>query len=138
MGMKAVGLYLRRLREAKYSNRELIASALKVDDTQIGRLEAGGGVRYPFFFNFAIEVDADFLHIVRLISSDDTAAADKVAEALAQDRLTELMGQKTDLHRDERYKEVDELIAKLIDHPRQFDKWLGYAANLLAELNDTR
>lgn len=136
--MKATGVYLRKLRERKYSSRDTIAAALKVDRSQIERIEKGQhNVGSPFMFQFIDEVEADLEHVAELMRSTDELADIAAAESLAVDRLKVLKNGVVNPYRGEQYEEVDSLIGRLIDHSRAFDKWLGYGECLLRSLNDT-
>jgi hypothetical protein len=53
MSMKAVGIYLRALREAYVGGRGKLARQLKTDDSQIERVEGGQDTRTSFLFAIA-------------------------------------------------------------------------------------
>lgn len=131
--MVAIGLYLRRLREVKYSNRDLAAKKLRVDKSQVERLENGThNVGSSFFLAFIKEMGGDPKHVLTLY---DNPVADAIAEALAEDQIEILRQGKQE--RDERYSDVDDIIAQLIDHPRAFDIWIGYGRRLIDEQRDS-
>jgi len=129
--MRASGIYLRVLREARYSNRQLLADELGVDDSQIERVEKGlHSTRSPFLFAFIRAVRGNPYHVIRLVLKKD--ATEEEARALARDWLDRGAHLSFD-EQEERRKRASALIDELFGDPRKLDKWMDYGAQLLEQ-----
>jgi hypothetical protein len=135
--VNAVGLYLRLLIEGQpgLTIRQVCARA-GVGDNYIWRIENKGADVPVLVLKSMIELTGgSWDHVVNLLNSTkDEAVSYAVASQFAADCLAK---QPSLPHRDARIKESEDLTTRLIDHPRAFDKWLGYGACLIDNLIGT-
>jgi transcriptional regulator with XRE-family HTH domain len=135
MGMKAVGSYLRALREAGRIGRGALARELGTDDSQIERIEKGQiDTRGSLLFAFIHAVRGNAEHIMQLLLAD--AASEEEGRALAEVWLAEARGDPAAL--DERRRRALSLIDDLLADPRALDQLLGYGDRLREELTTAR
>lgn len=135
--MNAVGMYLRLLIEGQpgLTIRQVCAKS-GVADNYIWRIENEGANVPILTLKSMVELTGgSWDHVVNLLNSTtDEAVSFAVASEFAADRLAK---QPSLPHRDERIKESEDLMTRLIDYPRAFDRWLGYGACLIDSQTDT-
>lgn len=132
--MVAAGAYLRVLREEHYKGRSELAAKLKVDHTQIERVEAGAHQqRGPFLFAFIDAVQGNPAHVMELIldsSADEEKGREKAREWLEETKHL------TPSEREALRKRAIELIDTLLSDPALLNELIGYGRRLLEEHRD--
>lgn len=132
--MVAAGAYLRVLREEHYSGRAELAAKLRVDHTQIERLEAGKHAqRGPFLFAVINAVHGNPAHVMELIL--DGAASEEAGQQKAREWLEETK-HLTLPEREALRKRAIALIDILLNDPSLLNELMGYGQRLIEERRD--
>lgn len=122
---EALGATIRKARKVRGLNQDDIAERLEVNVRQVGRWEKGentpGGLTLARLVQYFRE----------LADSPDLAALDAIVAA----EVDAVIQDDAKLS-DDRTKALV-LLERLIDHPRNFDRWLSYGYGLLDACDDT-
>lgn len=132
--MKAVGLYLRVLREEKRIGRVALGKRLGTDDTQIERIEKGQiDTRSSLLFGFVDVVQGDPDDVATLIL--DVEDVPEKGQALAE-RVIARLKRASRAEQEEYKRRANALIEALTADPRKLDLLIGYGERLLEERPD--
>jgi len=125
MGIQAVGIYLRVLREVRDIGRIPLAQELGIDDQQIERLEKGlAAPQSPFLFLLIQALQGDVDQVAELML--DPEATEETARQYALARATQRRHQETHL------AHWDQLLAQIQTDPQKWERLLRYARRLRA------
>lgn len=134
MGMKAVGSYLRILREAERIGRGALAQQINTDDSQIERIEKGKiDTRGSLLFAFIRAVRGNAEHVMVLLL--DEAATEADGQVLAKSWLRVMLAGPEAL--DERRRRLQDLVDELLANPHLLDQLIRYGNRLREELRAT-
>ncbi len=127
MGSKAIGAYLRTLREARRLSRAAITQLIDVTESQIERIEKGAiDTRGTMLLQLADFFNGNLEHIKRLALTKNATEDD--GKHLAQEWLASGQISTTALPQD-----LEKIVRELASDPRRFGQWIGYGQRLVDE-----
>lgn len=136
MGKRAVGVYLKTLRELHGWSQERVADDLRLfSEKQLRRWEKGGAdPASSSLIKLVHHINGQMRHVTRILLGDDDVIDQEVAKATAEQqyRITSLLEGDAD-----RLAKVERLVDRLRTHPVEFGEWLGYGDRLIDELPDS-